>query len=66
MVDLDDEMNDQEIDDIMEGKQDLVIDLGEQQNLDSLNHNQKIQAAKDKSKNRRKQREMEEKKQKED
>jgi hypothetical protein len=29
IVDMDDEMNDQEIEEIMQGKQDLVIDLGD-------------------------------------
>ena len=37
VVDLDDEMNEKEIEDIMQNKQDLVIDLGEKQNLEGMN-----------------------------
>lgn len=66
VVDLDEEENEHEIEMIMQGKQELVIDRGEAEDLEDHGHDQKIKRMKESVRNKRKLREQEEMKEKED
>lgn len=66
VVDLDEEENEQEIEQILQGKQELVIDRGERDNLDDVDQKQKIKSLKDQVRNKRKQRLQEEQQEKEE
>lgn len=66
IVDLDEEINEQEIEDIMKGNQNMILDLGDRDNMPSSDSKDRLKNMKNKQQDKRKIRLQEEKKQKEE
>lgn len=65
-MDLDEEINEQEINEIMQGNQNLILDMGDRDNMPEADSKDRLKNMKSKQMDKRKLRKLEEKQQKEE